>query len=184
MILTNIQSVPPKAKGKRDKGDKPKPISGLDIDALLKQPENRRAKISPDKAIPEFIQKVDLADDEADIKDAMKQMGAIICDMVTKSLGDQDYERAVEHIGVMKEKAIDYEYPHMFNSFMIDFKTRLLSGEFNGNRRELWWKIKNVRLGLIDNKVSEQSKVTPEEAAEVSTPLARHFLSILLTLYC
>ncbi|TGJ87728.1 hypothetical protein E0Z10_g1041 [Xylaria hypoxylon] len=162
----SVKKVPPKAKGKKDKGDKPKPISGLDIDALLKQPENRRAKISPDKAIPEFKQKVEIADDQADIEDAMKQMGAIIRDMVTKSFGDQEYDRAVEHIGVMRETAIDYEYPGLFNSFMKDFKTRLLSGEFDGNRRELWFKIKYVRLGLIDSNASEHSKVTPEEAAE------------------
>ncbi|KAI1313654.1 Ku70/Ku80 N-terminal alpha/beta domain-containing protein [Xylaria venustula] len=162
----SVKKVPPKAKGRKDKGDKPKPISGLDIDALLKQPENKRENISPDKAIPEFKQKVEVADDQAEIENAMKQMGAIIRDMVTKSFGDQDYERAIEHIGVMRETAIDYEYPDLFNSFMVDFKGRLLSGEFDGNRRELWWKMKNARLGLIDSNVSEPSKVTPEEAAE------------------
>ncbi|KAI0429696.1 Ku70/Ku80 N-terminal alpha/beta domain-containing protein [Xylaria sp. FL1042] len=162
----SVKKVPPKAKGRKDKGEKPKPISGLDIDALLKQPENKRAKISPDKAIPEFKQKVEIADAQADIEDAMKQMGAIIRDMVIKSFGDQDYERAIEHIGVMRETAIDYEYPDLFNSFMRDFKTRLLSGEFDGNRRELWWKIKYAKLGLIDSNVSEHSEVTPEEAAQ------------------
>ncbi|KAI1154227.1 Ku70/Ku80 N-terminal alpha/beta domain-containing protein [Nemania diffusa] len=161
----SVKRVPPKAKGKKDKGDRPKPISGLDIDALLKQPENKRAKISPDKAIPEFKQKVDLADDQADIEDAIKQMGAIIRDMVTKSFGDQDYDRAIEHIGVLRDTTIEYEYPGLFNSFIRDFKTRLLSGEFDGNRRELWWKIKSARLGLIDNNASEHSKVSTEEAA-------------------
>lgn len=169
MISTNIRLVPPKAQGRKAKGDKPKPISGLDIDALLKRPENKRARINPEKAIPEFKQKVEIADNQTDIEDAMKQMGAIIRGIVTKSFGDQDYERAIEHIGVMKEIAIDYEYPDMFNSFMVDFKSRLLSGEFDGNRRELWWKIKSVKLGLIDSDTSEPSKVTPEEAGAVST---------------
>ncbi|GAP87748.1 putative ATP-dependent DNA helicase 2 subunit 2 [Rosellinia necatrix] len=162
----SIKKVPPKAKGRRERGDKPKPISGLDIDALLQHPENRRDKISPDKAIPEFKQKVELADDQANIEDAIKQMGAIIRDMVTKSFGDQDYDRAIEHIGVIRETAIDYEYPNLFNAFIKDFKTRLLSGEFDGNRRELWWQIKYVKLGLIDKITSEHSKVTAEEAAE------------------
>ncbi|KAI0408761.1 Ku70/Ku80 N-terminal alpha/beta domain-containing protein [Xylaria palmicola] len=162
----SVKKVPPKAQGRKDKADRPKPISGLDIDALLKQPENKRVKINPDKAIPEFKQKVEIADNGADVKDAMKQMGAIIRDLVTKSFGDQDYDRAIEHIGVMRETAIDYEYPSLFNSFMKDFKARLLAGEFDGNRRELWWKIKRVRLGLIDSDTSEQSKVTTEEAAE------------------
>jgi ATP-dependent DNA helicase 2 subunit 2 len=174
--------VPPKAKGRKDKDDRAKPISGLDIDALLKQPENKRAKISPDKAIPEFKQKVEIADDQADIEDAIKQMGAIIRDMVTKSFGDQDYDRAIEHIGVLRDTTIEYEYPGLFNSFMRDFKTRLLSGEFDGNRRELWWKIKSARLGLVDSNASEHSKVTTEEAAEVSTPCDTLILDISLTL--
>ncbi|KAI1369211.1 Ku70/Ku80 N-terminal alpha/beta domain-containing protein [Xylaria arbuscula] len=161
----SVKKVPPKAQGRKAKADKPKPISGLDIDALLKQPENKRAQINPDKAIPEFKQKVEIADNQTDIEDAMKQMGTIIRGIVTKSFGDQDYERAIEHIGVMKETAIDYEYPDLFNSFMVDFKSRLLSGEFDGNRRELWWKIRSVKLGLIDSNTSEPSKMTPEEAA-------------------
>jgi ATP-dependent DNA helicase 2 subunit 2 len=165
--------VPPKAKGRKDKGDRPKPISGLNIDELLRQPENKRAKISPENAIPEFKQKVALTDDQAVVEDAIKQMGAIIRNIVTKSFANQDYDRAVEHIGVLRETAIEYEYPGLFNSFMNDFKTRLLSGEFNGNRRELWWKIKDARLGLIDSNASEHSKVTPQEAAEVSITLER-----------
>lgn len=53
---------------------------------------------------------------------------------------------------------------------MKDFKARLLSGEFDGDRRTLWWDIKRVRLGLIDSTASMHSKVTTEEAAEVSSP--------------
>ncbi|KAI1167525.1 Ku70/Ku80 N-terminal alpha/beta domain-containing protein [Nemania serpens] len=162
----SVKKVPPKAKGRKDKGDRPKPISGLDIDALLKQPENNQAELNPDNAIPKFKQRVGLADNDADVEDAMKQMGAIIRDMVTKSFGDQDYGRAIEHIGVMREAATELEYPDLFNSFMKDFKTRLLSGEFGGDRRELWWHIKHVKLGLIDTNASEHSKVTAEEAAE------------------
>lgn len=104
MIATNIQLVPPKATGKRDKGDKPKPISGLDIDALLKRPENKRVKIDPDKAISDFKQKVEISDDPAEVEDAIKQMGAIIRDIVTKSFGDQNYDRAIEHLGVFERK--------------------------------------------------------------------------------
>ncbi|KAI0202225.1 Ku70/Ku80 N-terminal alpha/beta domain-containing protein [Astrocystis sublimbata] len=162
----SVKKVPPKATGKRNKADKPKPISGLDIDALLKQPANKRVKISPDKAISDFKQKVEASDDEAEIEDAMKQMGAIICGIVTTSFGDQDYARALEHIGVMREMAIAYEYPRLYNSFATDFKIRLLSGEFNGDRREFWWKVKASRLGLIDSTGSEHSNVTAEEAAE------------------
>ncbi|KAI0391507.1 Ku70/Ku80 N-terminal alpha/beta domain-containing protein [Xylariaceae sp. FL0594] len=161
-----VKKVPPKAKGRRDKNDKPNPISGLDIDALLNQPGNKRQKISAENAIPEFKQKVEGADNEADVEDAIKQMGTIVREMVTNSFGDTAYDRVIEHLGVMREIAVDYEYPGLFNSFMTDFKARLLSGEFNGDRRELWWQVKRTRLGLIADDTSEHSKVTPEEAAE------------------
>ncbi|TRX94515.1 hypothetical protein FHL15_004670 [Xylaria flabelliformis] len=162
----SVKKVPPKATAKKDKGEKPKPISGLDIDALLRQPENKRVTIDPNKAISDFKQKMEASDDHAEAEDAIKQMGAIIRDIITKSFGDQDYERAIEHIGVMRDTAIEFEYPDLFNSFIKDFKGRLLSGEFNGDRRVLWWNIKRFKLGLIDSKASEQSKVTAEEAAE------------------
>ncbi|KAI0862643.1 Ku70/Ku80 N-terminal alpha/beta domain-containing protein [Xylaria cubensis] len=162
----SVKKVPPKATAKKDKGEKPKPISGLDIDALLRQPENKRVTIDPSKAISDFKQKMEASDDHAEAEDAIKQMGAIIRDIITKSFGDQDYERAIEHIGVMRETAIEFEYPDLFNSFIKDFKDRLLSGELSGDRRVLWWSIKRFKLGLIDSKASEQSKVTAEEAAE------------------
>ncbi|KAI8634732.1 Ku70/Ku80 N-terminal alpha/beta domain-containing protein [Xylariaceae sp. FL1651] len=162
----NVKKVPPKAKGRRDKGEKPKPISGLDIDALLRQPENKRTKISPDNAIPEFKQMVEASNNQADIEDAVKQMGSIIRDLVTKSFGDQSYDRAVENIGVLREAMIDWEFPGLYNSFMEDFKASLLSGELGGDRRELWWKVKDAKLGLIDSHASEHSKVTPIDAAE------------------
>ncbi|KAI0439607.1 Ku70/Ku80 N-terminal alpha/beta domain-containing protein [Xylaria telfairii] len=161
-----VKKVPPKATGKRDKGDKPKPISGLDIDALLKRPENKRVNIDPDKAISDFKQKVEGSDDTAEVEDSFKQMGAIIRDIVTKSFGDQNHDRAIEHLGVLREKAIGFEYFTWFNSFMKDFKARLLSGEFGGDRRTLWWDIRRGRLGLIDSTACKESKVTTEEAAE------------------
>ncbi|KAI1816062.1 Ku70/Ku80 N-terminal alpha/beta domain-containing protein [Poronia punctata] len=162
----SVKKVPPKAKGRKDKSEKAKPISGLDVDALLNDPGNKRQAISADNAIPEFKQKVEFADNQADVEDAIKQMGTIVREMVTKSFGDTAYEHTIEHIGAMRETAIDYEYPDLFNTFMVDFKTRLLAGEFNGNRRELWWQLKGVKLGLIDTNASEHSKITPEEASE------------------
>ncbi|KAI0552960.1 Ku70/Ku80 N-terminal alpha/beta domain-containing protein [Xylaria curta] len=162
----SVKKVPPKAKAKKDKDEKPKPISGLDIDALLRQPENRRTTIDPDKAISDFKQKMEASDDHAEAQDAIKQMGAIIRDIVTKSFGDQDYDRAIEHIGVMRETTIEFEYPDLFNAFIKNFKAHLLSGEFGGDRRALWWGIRRFKLGLIDSNASEQSKVTAEEAAE------------------
>jgi ATP-dependent DNA helicase 2 subunit 2 len=158
--------VPPKSLGRKQKSDKIKPVSGLDVDALL-QSDSKRGKIDPDNAIPEFKQMVEYAEDDSVIEEAAKQFGNIIRSIVTDSLGDAGYDRAIECIGVLRKQMISYEAPHAYNSFVKDFKKRLLSGELGGDRRELWWQVKGARLGLIDHNASEPSKVTPEEAAEV-----------------
>ncbi|KAI4865886.1 ATP-dependent DNA helicase II subunit 2 [Hypoxylon rubiginosum] len=164
----NVKKVPPKAKGRREKGDKPQPISGLDVDALLNQPQNKRKKIEPNNAIPGFKQMVEYASEESEIEDAAKQMGSIIRSLITNSLGDSGYDRAVENLGVFRDTMVRWEMPALYNSFLTDFKKRLLSGELGGDRRELWWQMKGARsaLGLIDQSVSEPSNVTSEEAAE------------------
>ncbi|KAF3059626.1 ATP-dependent DNA helicase II subunit 2 [Daldinia childiae] len=164
----NVKKVPPKAKGRREKGAKPEPISGLDIDALLNQPQNKRKKIDSDNAIPEFKQMVEYANEESDIESAAKQMGTIIRSLITNSLGDSGYDRAIENLGVFRDTMVKWEMPALYNSFLKDLKNRLLSGELGGDRRELWWQMKGAKasLGLIDQSLSEPSNVTPKEAAE------------------
>lgn len=160
--------------GKRGKQDnKPKPISGLDVDALLqadvKQRKQERRALDPRNAIPEFSQMVEYAEDVAGIEEAVRQMGGVIRALVTDSFGDGAYDRAVEHLGALRARMIQMEEPDLYNAFLRDFKTRLLAGELGGNRKELWWTIRHARmLGLIDSNASEASEVTPEEAAEVS----------------
>ncbi|KAI0098969.1 SPOC domain-like protein [Hypoxylon sp. NC0597] len=164
-----VKKVPPKAKGRREKGHKPEPISGLDVDALLSQPQNKRKKIDPGNVIPSFKQIVEYADEEHEIEDAAKQMGAIIRSLITDSLGDSGYDRAIENIGVLRDTMEKMEIPALYNSFLRDLKKRLLSGELGGDRRELWWQMRGAKatLGLIDKSVFEHADVTPEEAAEV-----------------
>ncbi|CAJ2510001.1 Uu.00g059010.m01.CDS01 [Anthostomella pinea] len=167
MDKANVKKVPPQTKGKKDKADRVQPISGLDIDALLQQPEHKRTSIDPENSISEFKQMVEAAEDEASVQEAAKQMGIIIRSMITKNtLGDIAYDRAIENLGVFRDAMINYEFPDLYNTFMKDFKKRLLSGELGGDRRELWWQIKGARLGLIDSTASEASKVQPEEATE------------------
>ncbi|KAI0002821.1 SPOC domain-like protein [Xylariaceae sp. FL0662B] len=166
MDVADIKKVPPKAKARREKGNKPQPISGLDVDKLLNRPGNKRRKIDTENAIPTFKQMVDCATEDAEIEDATRQMGDVIRALVTNSFGDSGYDRAIEDLGVFRETMVKWEMPDLYNSFMRDFKKRLLSGELGGDRRELWWRIRRDKVGLIDNNLSEPSKVTPEEAAE------------------
>jgi ATP-dependent DNA helicase 2 subunit 2 len=156
--------VPPKAKGKRRR-EAVKPISGLDVDALLGEKQDT---ITPENPIPEFKRILDSSDDLAVVEDASKQMGSIIRSLVTDSFGDSKYAQAMECLGVMREELINMEEPKLYDAFVTDLKKKLLSGALGGDRRDFWFKIRFAKLGLIDQSQSEVSTVTVEEAQEVS----------------
>lgn len=160
--------VPPKTKGRKRLREAEKPLSGLDVDALLKQ-EPRRTKISAENAIPEFKQMLSRADNLDIIHDAVKQMASIIETQITHSLGDANYDRVVEGLGTMREELVDYEEPTLYNDFLGTLKGKILGEELGGDRKELWWLIRKSKLGLIDQATSEVSKVTEDEAKEVSS---------------
>ncbi|KFA55777.1 hypothetical protein S40293_01963 [Stachybotrys chartarum IBT 40293] len=157
-----VKKVPPKAKGKRRK-ETVKPISGLDVDALL---GDKKETISPDNAIPEFKRVMASVEDLPEIEEAAKQMGSIIKSLVTESFGDSKYSRAMECLGVMREELTNMEEPGLYNAFVQDFKKKLLSGALGGDRRDFWFKVRVSRLGLIDQEQSEVSKVTAKEVDE------------------
>ncbi|KAL2693793.1 hypothetical protein Neosp_000356 [[Neocosmospora] mangrovei] len=162
--VADVKKVPPKVKGKR--GREPvKPISGLDVDALLGE-EERKEEIDPDNAVPEFKQMLAATEEVAQIEEAAKQMGAIITTFITESFGDAKYARAMECLGVMREELTNLEEPGLYNAFVRDMKKQLLSGDLGGDRRDFWFKVRWSRMGLIDKKQSEVSTVSPEEADE------------------
>ncbi|KAH7041199.1 Ku70/Ku80 N-terminal alpha/beta domain-containing protein [Microdochium trichocladiopsis] len=161
-----VKKVPPKARGKRDRADRGvKPISGLDVAALLKQDPSRK-KLDPSNAVPQFKQMIEVSESMSQVEDAAKQMGGVIRDLVSDSLGNSGYDQAMEDLGVFRAQMIEMEEPEFYNSFVMDLKKRLLAGELGGDRRELWWQMKGAKLGLIDETQSEQSKVTTAEAIE------------------
>jgi ATP-dependent DNA helicase 2 subunit 2 len=115
---------------------------------------------------------VGMADNLSVIEEAAKQMGIIIRSLITHSLGDSGYGRAVENLTVMREELIEMEEPGLYNDFVVDLKKKLLAGELGGDRRDMLWEIRKAKLGLIEKKTSEVSNVTEEEAMEVGvTPL-------------
>lgn len=134
--------------------------------------KEKRPRISPNNAIPEFKQTLANTEDINAVKEAVKQMCAIIEDQIKYSLGDINYEKVIEELGTMREELVDFEEPILYNEFLHKLKRKLLGDELGGDRRELWWLIRKTRLGLIDSKLSEQSEVKEEEAREVSnTPI-------------
>ncbi|KAJ5239425.1 hypothetical protein N7468_004044 [Penicillium chermesinum] len=165
IAAADVKKVPPKTKGRKRQRETEKPLSGLDIDALLKQ-EPKRAKISARNAIPEFKQVLSLADTIETIHDAVQQMGQIIEDQIKHSLGDANYDRVIENLGTVREELQDYEEPAAYNDLIRQLKEKILSESLGGDRRELWWLIRKSKLGLIDKKASEVSTVSEEEASE------------------
>ncbi|KAL2816787.1 SPOC like C-terminal domain-containing protein [Aspergillus cavernicola] len=160
--VADVKKVPPKTKGRKRTREPEKPLSGLDVDALLNQ--EKRVKISPHNAIPEFKQTLAHAETIETTKDAVKQMRSIIEDQIRHSLGDANYDRVTEGLGVVREELISYEEPSLYNEFIKELKEKLLKENLGGDRRELWWLIRRSKLGLIDQRQSELSDVTEEEA--------------------
>ncbi|KAJ4169970.1 ATP-dependent DNA helicase yku80 [Fusarium falciforme] len=162
--LVEVADFRPRSKGKRGR-EAVKPISGLDVDALLGE-EERKEEIDPDNAVPEFKQMLAATEEVAQIEEAAKQMGEIITTFITESFGDAKYARAMECLGVMREELTNLEEPGLYNTFVRDMKKQLLAGDLGGDRRDFWFKVRWSRMGLIDKKQSEASTVSPEEADE------------------
>ncbi|CAG8888154.1 unnamed protein product [Penicillium egyptiacum] len=166
-LLTNAFRfiVPPKTKGRKRQRETEKPLSGLDVDALLSL-EPKRTKISTENAIPEFKQTLARAENIDAIHDAVQQMAKIIETQITHSLGHSNYDRVIEGLGTMREELVDYEEPALYNDFVRQLKGKMLREELGGDRRELWWFVRKGKLGLIGKSEVDSSAVEEEEAQE------------------
>lgn len=160
----DVKKVPPKAKGrgKRQRTERDKPLSGLDVDQLLGNP--KRVKIESNNLIPSFKQALSVADDMETIQEAVDGMAKEIRLLISNSMGDSGYQRALEAIRVMRDELTELEEPELYNVFVKQLKEDILDNKLNGNRRDMWWRIKGNRYGLIDSKRSYLSPVTEGEA--------------------
>ncbi|KAL9026873.1 MAG: hypothetical protein Q9196_004527 [Gyalolechia fulgens] len=163
MAAADIKKVPPKVQGRRRDRNEVKPLSGLNVEALIGG-DRKRAKISSQNTIPDFRQTVNTVDSVEGIRDAAQQLGVIVETRIRDSFGDIAYTRAIEEIRVMREEMIDLEEPEIYNDFVKALKRKLLAEELGGNRKDFWWEFRKSRLGLIDKQTSEASKATEEDA--------------------
>lgn len=147
-----------------------KPLSGLNIDELLGR--EKKARISRENPIPEFKRMLDLSEDPNTIQDAAKQMVTIIEAQIKDSFGDTAYGQAIEELGVLRQELMELEEPGFYNDFVRALKEKLLAGALGGERREMWWEMRNNGLGLIEKGESPGkspiSNVTEEQAKLVS----------------
>ncbi|WPG98426.1 Hypothetical protein R9X50_00121600 [Acrodontium crateriforme] len=160
----DVKKVPPKARGKRsDRKDAPKPLSELDVGALLRS-DPKRKRIDPKNAIPEFKQLLNSAVAEADIQDAAKQLQKIIYGWIRHSVGGTGDDQVLEGLRVMREELTELEEPLQYNDFLKEFKGKVLGEDLGGAHTELWYKVRSTRLGPIQKKECHVSSVTEDEA--------------------
>ncbi|KAL8929754.1 MAG: hypothetical protein Q9172_000311 [Xanthocarpia lactea] len=167
IAAADVKKVPPKVQGRRRNRNEVKPLSGLNVEALLGG-DKKKAKVSAQNAIPDFRRLLDSADSIEAIRGAAHQLGNIIEARIKDSFGNIAYPRALEEIKTLREEMTEIEEPEVFNSFAKQLKRKLLSEELGGNRKDFWWEYRKSKLGLIDNNVAAASNATEEDAKSVS----------------
>jgi ATP-dependent DNA helicase 2 subunit 2 len=163
--------VPTKQQGRKRAREREKPLSGLNIDELLGT-TTKRARVDPRNPIPTFKQTLATTDDVSTFQTAVNDLAKVVYSLITNSVGDSRYGQAIECIRVMREEMTELEEPAIFNGFMRELKKKIFAGELNGNRRDMWMKMRMNRVGLIDQKLSPFSEVQEEEAREFFKPPA------------
>lgn len=164
IAAANVKKVPPKVQSRKRNRNEIKPLSGLDVGALLGNNKPKKIKITRENPIPEFRQALDNVDSEDGVRDVAKQLSTIIEAQITDSFGDIAYGKALEEMSVMRSEMVDIEEPGAYNEFIRSLKGKLLGEELGGDRREMWYEIRKNKLGLIDKKTSDKSSVDEDEA--------------------
>lgn len=159
VTAADVKKVPAKVKGRARYRDREadKPISGLDIDALLKKPEREQIgsgtsvtiQIDPKNAIPEFKRLFEDGSDADHIEDATKQISKIVQDLVRTSMGESNYNRAIETLGVARELLSGYEFFDLYNEMIKSLKSQVAHQGLGGDRRDFWYKVRIGKLGLV-----------------------------------
>ncbi len=164
IAAANVKKVPPKVQSRKRNRNEIKPLSGLDVGALLANNKSKKIKITRENAVPEFRQALDTTESEDAIRDAVTQLSFIIEAQIKDSFGDIAYDKAVEELRVMRDEMIELEEPGAYNDVIRTLKGKLLGEELGGDRREMWYRIRTNKLGLIEKKSSDKSSVDEDEA--------------------
>ncbi|CAL8576307.1 ATP-dependent DNA helicase yku80, variant 2 [Xanthoria parietina] len=167
MAAADVKKVPPKVQGRRRNRNEVKPLSGLNVEALLGG-DQKKAKVSAQNAIPDFKRLLDSAESIDALRDAAQQLGKIIEGRIKDSFGNIAYARALDEIKSLREEMTEMEEPALFNDFARQLKRKLLAEELGGNRKDFWWEFRKSKLGLVDKKATETSDATEEDAKSVS----------------
>ena len=184
IAASSVKKVPPKTQSRKRTRNEIKPLSGLDVTALLSHRPKQTSPssppsiptISPQNPIPEFKQALDAAPFPAAIRHLALQFGAIIEARIGASFGDVAYPRALEELGVLRAEMAEVEEPGVWNEFLGGLRGKFLSvedeeeGDRDGGlkelrgRRDMWLAMRRGGLGLLTRRESHVSEVGEEEA--------------------
>ena len=70
----------------------------------------------------------------------------------------------------MREEMAELDEPAPYNDFLKELKKKVLDGELGGNRNEMWYRVRQSRLSLIQKKECRESTVSEEEARQFMIP--------------
>jgi ATP-dependent DNA helicase 2 subunit 2 len=79
-------------------------------------------------------------------------------------VGDVNYDRSLELIRTMREQCFDNGVEDMYNDIIRDLKKKILAEELNGDRTEMWRKIRLSRMNLIVATEDNPGGASKEEA--------------------
>ena len=165
----DVKKVPPKARGRRYGGgrgnrDADKPLSNLDVKALLASDPNRDSKrIDSQNAVPEFKQVIANAESVDEVRDACSQLQRIIFEWIAQSTETLGHGKSIEAIRVMREEALELEEPGLYNAMLRQLKDKIVGGDLGG-KREAWYLIKANRLHPISQSETGVSDLDDQNA--------------------
>lgn len=103
-----------------------------------------------------------------DIPDLAQQMQAIIETTIRESVGNLNYTRALNIIAAFREGMEEMEEPGMYNQWAASLKTKIMDGQLNGERSEMWLKIAAGKLDVAVQLFDDTSSApTADEAGDV-----------------
>lgn len=91
-------------------------------------------------------------------------MLSLASNLITSSLGDANYLRAIEILGTVREECVELEEVEGWNEGVRKLKEKCF--EEADQRREMWLLIRRARLGLIEKREVDVSEVEEKEAKE------------------
>jgi ATP-dependent DNA helicase 2 subunit 2 len=103
------------------------------------------------------------------VETAIKQMQAIVLDLVKGSVEGSFYEKAYDCLLVMRDGCVQEEEHELFNNFLINFKEKLLGIK---NFKDFWKMLEINSITLITSAECSKSFFSQQEAIDFLTKIA------------